>query len=227
MKRAKDKYMINRTKYKDIKRYDHKQMEDFLTDVYKNGYADGKESVPGVELQDVEKALQDVKAGRVEQNQGTSGRAFQKGAVMKALTIIQPWATLIASGHKMNETRSWKTNYRGEVLIHAGKNPKDYTSGCYIDDPDGRHFQEAGITPNNFEDLPRGSIIGKATLVNCIHINKEFRDHLKRSNPAEYAFGDYRIGRYAWVFENPVLFEKPIPARGRQGLWNWEDDANE
>lgn len=43
---------------------------------------------------------------------------------MKALTIIQPWATLIASGHKMNETRSWKTNYRGEVLIHAGKNPK-------------------------------------------------------------------------------------------------------
>ena len=133
---------------------------------------------------------------------------------MKALTIIQPWATLIASGHKMNETRSWKTNYRGEVLIHAGKNPKDYTSGCYIDEPDGRHFQEAGITPNNFEDLPRGSIIGKATLVNCIHINKEFRDHLKRSNPAEYAFGDYRIGRYAWVFENPVLFEKPIPARG-------------
>ena len=88
---------------------------------------------------------------------------------MKALTIIQPWATLIASGHKMNETRSWKTNYRGEVLIHAGKNPKDYTSGCYIDDPDGRHFQEAGITPNNFEELPRGSIIGKATLVNCIH----------------------------------------------------------
>lgn len=92
---------------------------------------------------------------------------------MKALTIIQPWATLIASGHKMNETRSWKTNYRGEVLIHAGKNPKDYTSGCYIDDPDGRHFQEAGITPNNFEDLPRGSIIGKATLVNCIHINAQ------------------------------------------------------
>lgn len=112
---------------------------------------------------------------------------------MKALTIIQPWATLIASGHKMNETRSWKTNYRGEVLIHAGKNPKDYTSGVYIDDPDGPYFHEAGITPNNFEELPRGSIIGKATLVNCIHINKEFRDHLKRSNPAEYAFGDYRI----------------------------------
>ena len=61
MKKAKDRYLINRTRYKDIKRYDHQQMEDFLTEVYKNGYADGKEYVPGVELQEVEKALQDVK----------------------------------------------------------------------------------------------------------------------------------------------------------------------
>lgn len=42
MKRAKDKYMINRTKYKDIKRYDHKQMEDFLTDVYKKSFSWGR-----------------------------------------------------------------------------------------------------------------------------------------------------------------------------------------
>lgn len=61
MKRAKDRYLINRTKYKDIKRYDHKQMEDFLTDVYKNGFIDGQESVTGVELQDVEDALHGVK----------------------------------------------------------------------------------------------------------------------------------------------------------------------
>ena len=55
MKKAKDRDLINRTRYNDIKRYDHQQMEEFLTEVYKNGYADGKESVPGVELQDVEK----------------------------------------------------------------------------------------------------------------------------------------------------------------------------
>ena len=61
MKKAKDRYLINRTRYKDIKRYDHQQMEDFLTDVYKNGFIDGEASVTGVELQDVEKALQDVK----------------------------------------------------------------------------------------------------------------------------------------------------------------------
>ena len=61
MKRTKGRYLINRTRYKDIKRYDHQQMEDFLTEVYKNGFIDGKESVIGVEIQDVEAALKDVK----------------------------------------------------------------------------------------------------------------------------------------------------------------------
>lgn len=61
MKKAKDRYLINRTRYKDIKRYDHQQMEDFLTDVYKNGFIDGEASVTGVELQDVGAALKDVK----------------------------------------------------------------------------------------------------------------------------------------------------------------------
>lgn len=61
MRKEKGKYLINRTMYKDIKKYDHQQMENFLTNVYKNGYADGKESVNGVELKDVEAALKDVK----------------------------------------------------------------------------------------------------------------------------------------------------------------------
>lgn len=96
MKRVKDKYMINRTKYKDIKRYDHKQMEDFLTDVYKNGYADGKESVPGVELQDVEKALQDVKGiGPVVWNRIKERLAelFRKERIMKDMTYTPQTST--------------------------------------------------------------------------------------------------------------------------------------
>ena len=61
MKKQKDKYLINRNLYKNIKKYDHQQMEEFLTDVYKNGYQDGRESVPGVELKDVEEALRGTK----------------------------------------------------------------------------------------------------------------------------------------------------------------------
>lgn len=153
----------------------------------------------------------------------------QEGRSMKAITIIQPWATLLASGHKKNETRSWKTNYRGEILIHAGKNPKDYTYGAfYIDSPLYPYFSEAGIVgPGEFNDLPRGMIIGKATLADCIYIDKEYRDELRKMSPMEYAFGDYRIGRYAWVMSNPVLFKKPIPASGKQGLWNWEGEIED
>jgi len=40
---------------------------------------------------------------------------------LKALTLWQPWASLLAGGGKMFETRSWKTNYRGPVVIHAAK----------------------------------------------------------------------------------------------------------
>ncbi len=56
MRKEKGKYLINRTMYKDIKKFDHQQMENFLTDVYKSGYQDGEASVTRVELQDVEVA---------------------------------------------------------------------------------------------------------------------------------------------------------------------------
>lgn len=57
MKKQKDRYLINRVMYKNIKKYDHQQMEEFLTDVYKNG----RESVPGIELEDVKTALRGTK----------------------------------------------------------------------------------------------------------------------------------------------------------------------
>lgn len=106
MKRAKDKYMINRTKYKDIKRYDHKQMEDFLTDVYKNGYADGKESVPGVELQDVEKHCRMSKAsGR---SCGTESRSA--------------WLSFSGrSSHERANNRRIETDARAASVVPGGR----------------------------------------------------------------------------------------------------------
>lgn len=41
----------------------------------------------------------------------------------------------------------------------------------------------------------------------------------------ERVLGDYSPGRFAWVLQNPIMFEKSIPARGKQGWWNWEGDA--
>ena len=136
---------------------------------------------------------------------------------MKAMTVIQPWAYLLASGKKQNETRSWRTNYRGEILIHAGK--KDMTQAMRQTLFEARYMEKAGVFSMNME---LGAIIGKAVLVDCFQIDEAYRYKLRRENEAELAFGDYRLGRYAWVMKDPVLFDEPIPAIGRQGLWNWE-----
>ena len=139
---------------------------------------------------------------------------------MKAITVWQPWATLLATGQKYNETRSWRTKYRGEIYIHAAKTDR---SGILLHIPveELEYFQNAGVTKGN---LPTGAIIGKANLVDCFQIDEAYRRKLRRENPAELAFGDYTIGRYAWVMADPVLFDKPIPASGKQGLWNWEGE---
>lgn len=142
--------------------------------------------------------------------------------IVKAITVWQPWATLLATGQKHNETRSWKTSYRGEILIHAAKTDH---SGILLHIPmeELKHFQDAGVV----NKLPTGAIIGKANLVDCFQIDEAYRRKLQRENPAELAFGDYTIGRYAWVMADAILFNKPIPAKGKQGLWNWEGDVQD
>ena len=145
---------------------------------------------------------------------------------MKAITVRQPWAILLATGKKHIETRSWKTNYRGEILIHAGK--KDPLCGiCMMtEDAKERTFRCLGLPEvfNRFQKFPTGEIIGKANLVNCLRIDEVTAALLKEQHPDEYAFGDFTPGRYAWVMTDLVLFDKPIPASGKQGLWNWEGE---
>lgn len=60
-KKGQEKYLVTRDVYKTIKKYDHSQMEDFLTKVYKNGYEDGRESVQGLDVKDVLEVLSSVK----------------------------------------------------------------------------------------------------------------------------------------------------------------------
>lgn len=136
---------------------------------------------------------------------------------MKTITVLQPWAWLLATGKKRCETRSWKTNYRGEILIHAGK--KNMTNIMRQTFFEAMYMKQAGVF--NTEMITE-AIIGKANLVNCVRIDEAMRELIKKQHFDEYAFGYFSPGRYAWVMENPVLFDTPIPARGYQGLWNWE-----
>ena len=118
-------------------------------------------------------------------------RRYLDGGV-KALSVRTPWAWLIVAGYKDVENRTWTTDYRGPLLIHAG----------YTQSPEGYAFAERqGIAVP--EDLPRGGIIGIAELT-------EVTD---RSDSPWYA-----PGHYAWHMASP----KPLPltpCRGRLGLF--------
>lgn len=131
---------------------------------------------------------------------------------MKGLTVLQPWATLLAIGAKTIETRSWRTPYRGLVAIHAGRKfPPSARERCH-QQPFARALGRAGL--NTAEDLPLGAIVAVATLA--------YVDHIVRGDiltDQERAFGDFTTGRWAWRFENVVPLVTPIRCRGALGLW--------
>ena len=64
---------------------------------------------------------------------------------MKAITVLQPWATLLVTGKKHIETRSWKTNYRGEILIHTGKKDPLFGFCMMTDDTKKRVLRVLGL----------------------------------------------------------------------------------
>jgi len=109
------------------------------------------------------------------------------------------------------ETRSWKTNYRGELYIHASstKIPKEW-----------RENKELMNLVNDFP-LNYGNIICKCELTNCIKMTPEFIKNIK-NNHQEYICGIYEIGRYAWILENIEVLKEPIPTKGHLGVWNYE-----
>ncbi|MTI83471.1 MAG: ASCH domain-containing protein [Firmicutes bacterium] len=133
---------------------------------------------------------------------------------MKAITLYQPWATLVALGAKKIETRSWATKYRGPLAIHAGKTiDKVNCLKTEIVIP----LNEHGYVLIN--DLPTGAVIATCNLVDCIEMTDDFLRRIVSSQ--EYELGHYEIGRYAWLFENIEPLPEPVPARGRQRLWEW------
>lgn len=147
---------------------------------------------------------------------------------MKVLTIKQPWASLIALGEKKIETRSWKTSYRGTLLIHAGK--KIETSICK-QDPFTEILYKHNIVLE--QNMPVGAIIAKCELVDCLKIigavyeNGIFKPKLSNGETVsihnEWYFGDYTPGRYAWKLDNVKLLKKIISIKGKLSLWNYKE----
>lgn len=135
---------------------------------------------------------------------------------MRAYTAYQPWAYATVAGLKPHETRSRRTNIRGRVAVHAGKaSLKRATKGLSCDGFWKLLWAVGGKTDL---DLPLGAVVGTVEIVDCVPVEDVVDGLMER----ERALGDYSPGRWAWVLKNPVMFDKPVPARGKQGWWNWE-----
>lgn len=171
---------------------------------------------------------------------------------MKALTLTQPWATLIALEAKRIETRSWSTAYRGPLAIHAaaGLGPVGGKRGLdevCCDDPFWfalRPLLEVlpGTRRYAPDVLPLGAIVAICELTAVARIDHyepwpdeydaqqrgPFLNFGSTGQPLpdepERSFGDYSVGRYAWILTNIRALPEPIPANGALGLWHYDGE---
>jgi hypothetical protein len=143
---------------------------------------------------------------------------------MKAITILQPWASLIACGAKKIETRRWPTSYRGPLAIHAGKMP--FYSMPFLN-RELHKLANALELPDifSFDKLPLGAVIAIADLVDCIEMTDQLfaTQYETDQGKKEIAFGHWERGRYAWILDNVRPIE-PVPAKGMQRIWNWDGE---
>lgn len=114
---------------------------------------------------------------------------------MKAVSIRQPWAELIMLGVKDVENRSWSTDHRGALVIHAAR-----TLDVSKEELE-EYAREYGFDPAK---LVYGSLIGTIDIIDCtMKVTSEW--HYK--------------GQYGWYLQNPVRLETPVSMKGRLGLF--------
>lgn len=128
---------------------------------------------------------------------------------MKVLSVKEPFATLIMDKDKMIETRSFKTNYRGELYIHASLGNVDIKERIDLLNLVGER------------NMHNGYIICKCKLVDCVYMSPSFVEDMKKNNYKEYICGEYKEGRYAWVLSDIQVLDEFLPAKGKLGIWNY------
>ena len=131
----------------------------------------------------------------------------------KAISIQEPYASLIANGLKQYETRSkWNYKYRGEIYIHAS---------AKIYDPESEKTRKLMTAIN--ANIHPGHIVAKATLVAVYTQTDDMIRAIKEQMPFEYDAGFYEVGRKALVLKNVQKLKEPIPEKGHLGVWDFDD----
>ncbi|MFA5849961.1 MAG: ASCH domain-containing protein [Bacteroidales bacterium] len=142
---------------------------------------------------------------------------------MKTLTVKQPWASLIVEGIKDIENRTWKTNFRGRVLIHSSARP---VSGFY--NMALTPYQNAYVHSNNKLDAFKGvngAIIGSVEIVDCVINHPSIWAEKSEGTFVGHTFVHKEKDKviWNWVLANPIKFPEPIPAKGKLSFWDYQN----
>lgn len=151
---------------------------------------------------------------------------------MKGLSLWQPWASLMAVGAKRIETRSWSTDYRGLVAIHAAKRFQEMERLLV----NNIHFYNAlwpeydlGTIDSDrprpdlvIKALPLGCFVAVGKLRHCLSTNANLKPIPLRDSD-EYHFGDYSENRWMWVFDEVWKLSSPVHAIGQRNLWTLDE----
>ena len=155
---------------------------------------------------------------------------------MKAITIKQPWASLIVEGIKDVENRTWATKFRGRVLIHASQAwGKQNAEICISNEHVKQALENLGMIHNynvgetgykgySFSGLQHGAIIGSVEIVDCVINHPSVwaemttENRKTESDPEDYEFKTI----YNWVLANPIKFDEPIHSvKGKLSFWEY------
>ena len=151
--------------------------------------------------------------------------AAQQRDTIPALTFTDPWGSLVASGAKRIETRSWATPYRGPLAIHIAKTLPLEAEVLCGDEPFCQALEAAGYSwtyglSRNPWKLPLGCVVALVRVEQVQPIAPGFL-----VDEQERAFGNYTPGRFAWHFSQVYRLREPLPARGALGMWRWTPPA--
>lgn len=130
---------------------------------------------------------------------------------MFALTIRQPYASLIIKGVKKLETRSWKPDFYGPIIIHAANAIPEQ----HLEDVLAEHNMRPSL------ELPRGRILGLAK-INQVFKCKDFEedgDLARMVTPTERRMGNFAPNNYAWWILKTKEFHQLLKCPGQPGLW--------
>lgn len=141
---------------------------------------------------------------------------------MKVISIWQPFASLLVQGYKTFETRTWSApqSVIGQRIGIAATKTIVAGQRAHMADPEFQQFYERLDMPE-FEDLPRGYLLGTAVLDSVELMTEEFLEDVSQE---EQSYGWWELGYYAWRMVDPLQLTHPIPIRGMQGIYNWEGD---